>query len=70
MEELGKHAMEGFDPVFAAEARAGKYAFIVAGLNFGGGGKSIEHPVLALKGRREGGADGVRLSLLFSQRDQ
>ena len=50
IEELGKHAMEGVDPDFAAEVRGGKYAFIVSGLNFGGGGKSIEHPVLALKG--------------------
>ncbi len=50
MEELGKHAMEGVDPRFASEAAAGKYAFIVAGQNFGGGGKSIEHHVFAIKG--------------------
>ena len=50
VDELGRHAMEGVDPHFALEARSGKYAFVVAGSNFGGGGKSIEHPVLALKG--------------------
>jgi 3-isopropylmalate/(R)-2-methylmalate dehydratase small subunit len=50
MEELGKHAMEGADQNFAAEASSGKYAFIVAGRNFGGGGKSIEHPIFAIKG--------------------
>jgi 3-isopropylmalate/(R)-2-methylmalate dehydratase small subunit len=50
MEELSKHAMEGADPNFAAEAAAGKYSFIVAGRNFGGGGKSIEHPIFAIKG--------------------
>jgi 3-isopropylmalate/(R)-2-methylmalate dehydratase small subunit len=50
MEELGKHAMEGADPAFASQALAGKYSFIVAGRNFGGGGKSIEHPIFAIKG--------------------
>ncbi len=50
MEELGKHAMEGADQNFAAEASSGKYSFIVAGRNFGGGGKSIEHPIFAIKG--------------------
>ena len=49
-EELGKYVLEGADPKFAAEALAGKYSFIVAGHNFGGGGKSIEHPVFAIKG--------------------
>lgn len=49
-EELGKHALEGADPKFASEALSGKYAFVVAGRNFGGGGKSIEHPVFAIKG--------------------
>ena len=47
---LGKHAMEGADPNFAAEALSGKYSFIVAGRNFGGGGKTIEHPIIAIKG--------------------
>jgi 3-isopropylmalate/(R)-2-methylmalate dehydratase small subunit len=50
MEELGRHAMEGADPDFAAQALAGEYSFIVAGRNFGGGGKSIEHPIFAIKG--------------------
>jgi 3-isopropylmalate/(R)-2-methylmalate dehydratase small subunit len=50
MEELGKHAMEGADRNFAAEASSGKYSFIIAGRNFGGGGKSIEHPIFAIKG--------------------
>jgi 3-isopropylmalate/(R)-2-methylmalate dehydratase small subunit len=49
-EELGKYAMEGLDPSFSQEARSGKYQFIVAGRNFGGGGKSIEHPIIAVKG--------------------
>lgn len=49
-EELAKHAMEGVDPNFASEVRSGKYAFIIAGRNFGGGGKSIEHPIFAIKG--------------------
>lgn len=50
MEELGQHAMEGVDPNFAADALAGKYSFIIGGRNFGGGGKSIEHPIIAIKG--------------------
>jgi 3-isopropylmalate/(R)-2-methylmalate dehydratase small subunit len=50
MQELGKHAMEGADRDFAAEAASGKYSFIIAGRNFGGGGKSIEHPIFAIKG--------------------
>ena len=49
-DELGKHAMEGADASFAQHARDGKYHFIVAGKNFGGGGKSIEHPIIAVKG--------------------
>ncbi len=51
--ELGDWAMEGVDPAFAAAPggfRAGGYGIVVAGTNFGGGGKSIEHPVFALKG--------------------
>lgn len=52
MEELGKHAMEGVDKNFAAEAHSGKFSFIIAGRNFGGGGKSIEHPIIAIKGAR------------------
>jgi 3-isopropylmalate/(R)-2-methylmalate dehydratase small subunit len=49
-QELGKHAMEGVAPNFYSDVQAGKYHFIVAGRNFGGGGKSIEHPIFALKG--------------------
>jgi 3-isopropylmalate/(R)-2-methylmalate dehydratase small subunit len=37
-------------PDFAADALAGKYQVIVAGENFGGGGKSIEGPIFALRG--------------------
>jgi len=48
--ELGKYAMAGVDPQFAADAMGGKYSFIVGGRNFGGGGKSIEHPIYAIKG--------------------
>jgi len=47
---LGEHAMEGAEPLFAKAAKAGEYQFIVAGKNFGGGGKSIEHPIMSLKG--------------------
>ena len=50
MNELGKYAMDGADPTFAEKARAGEFAFIVGGRNFGGGGKSIEMPILAIKG--------------------
>lgn len=48
--ELGEHVMEGIDPNFAKHALAGRYKVIVAGKNFGGGGKSLEHPVFAIKG--------------------
>ena len=48
--ELGTHVMEEVDPSFAQEAAKGTYQFIVSGNNFGGGGKSIEHPVIAIKG--------------------
>ena len=44
--------MKGVDDSFAQQARDGKYAFIVAGKNFGGGGKSIEHPIIAVKGAK------------------
>ena len=42
--------MAGIDSNFAADAQAGKYSIIVAGHNFGGGGKSIEHPIYAIRG--------------------
>lgn len=51
--ELGDWAMEGVEPAFAAGPggfKAGGYSIVVAGTNFGGGGKSIEHPIFALKG--------------------
>jgi 3-isopropylmalate/(R)-2-methylmalate dehydratase small subunit len=51
-EEFGKHALEGADSTFASDALAGKYSIIVAGRNFGGGGKSIEHPIYAIKGAK------------------
>jgi 3-isopropylmalate/(R)-2-methylmalate dehydratase small subunit len=50
LEEMGKHAMEGVDPDFGPAALEGKYSIIVGGRNFGGGGKSIEHPIFAIKG--------------------
>ncbi len=37
-------------PDFAAAAVAGQYQIVVAGKNFGGGGKSIEGPIFALRG--------------------
>lgn len=51
--ELGQWAMEGTETDFKNVKNAFKdcgYTFIVAGENFGGGGKSIEHPVIAVKG--------------------
>lgn len=65
MEELGKHAMEGVDPNFAAAAAAGKYSFIIAGRNFGGGGKSIEHPVFAIRGAGIKAVIGESISRYF-----
>jgi 3-isopropylmalate/(R)-2-methylmalate dehydratase small subunit len=52
-DELGKWALEDADPDFKNNEFAlkkGGYSIVVAGTNFGGGGKSIEHPVIALKG--------------------
>lgn len=49
-EQLGKYALETVDPEFAEKARAGEYKIIVSGINFGGGAKSIEHPVYAVMG--------------------
>lgn len=52
-EELGKWAMEDADPAFADREgafRDGGYSIVVAGACFGGGGKSIEHPIYALRG--------------------
>lgn len=47
---LGQYALEGIDPEFAAKARSGEYNVVIGGINFGGGAKSIEHPVHALLG--------------------
>lgn len=49
-EELKRTAFADFDPSFAAKALAGEYGIVVAGRNFGGGGKTIEGPVFALRG--------------------
>ena len=49
-EELSKHAMSGLDETFAEKAMAGDYEIIIAGDSFGGGGKSIEHPIIAIRG--------------------
>ncbi len=44
--------MEGVDPAFQDENAFKNmgFTFVVAGSNFGGGGKSIEHPILGLMG--------------------
>jgi 3-isopropylmalate/(R)-2-methylmalate dehydratase small subunit len=48
--ELAKAAFADLDPSFSAKALAGEYGIVVAGVNFGGGGKTIEGPVFALRG--------------------
>lgn len=51
-QELSKWVMAGVSPEFEGEngfKRFG-YSFIVAGSNFGGGGKTIEHPIRGLMG--------------------
>jgi 3-isopropylmalate/(R)-2-methylmalate dehydratase small subunit len=48
--ELAKAAFADLDPAFAGKAVAGEYGIVVAGQNFGGGGKTIEGPVFALRG--------------------
>lgn len=48
--ELRKHALSGLDEEFAERALAGEFEIVVAGDSFGGGGKSIEHPIIALRG--------------------
>jgi 3-isopropylmalate/(R)-2-methylmalate dehydratase small subunit len=44
--------MAGVDPAFDGENafKERSYTFVVAGSNFGGGGKSIEHPILGMVG--------------------
>jgi 3-isopropylmalate/(R)-2-methylmalate dehydratase small subunit len=58
--ELAQAAFADLDPGFAAKALAGEYGIVVAGRNFGGGGKTIEGPVFALRGA------GVRLVIADS----
>jgi 3-isopropylmalate/(R)-2-methylmalate dehydratase small subunit len=48
--ELARTAFADMDPGFADKALAGEYGIVVAGRNFGGGGKTIEGPVFALRG--------------------
>jgi 3-isopropylmalate/(R)-2-methylmalate dehydratase small subunit len=51
--ELGKWAFEGVDPAFKNVAWGFKnkgYDVVIAGKDFGGGGKSIEHPIVAMQG--------------------
>ena len=48
--ELAKAAFADLDPSFSAKALAGEYGIVVAGVNFGGGGKTVEGPVFALRG--------------------
>jgi 3-isopropylmalate/(R)-2-methylmalate dehydratase small subunit len=51
-EENSKWVMAGVAPEFEGEGsfKSHGYAFIVAGSNFAGGGKSIEHPITGLMG--------------------
>lgn len=48
--DLARAAFADLDPSFAAKAQAGEYSIVVAGRNFGGGGKTVEGPVFALRG--------------------
>ena len=51
--DLGRWALEKVDPEFADVENGFKnsgYSIVVAGKNFGGGGKSIEHPIISLIG--------------------
>jgi 3-isopropylmalate/(R)-2-methylmalate dehydratase small subunit len=48
--ELAKAAFADLDPSFSVKALAGEFAIVVAGVNFGGGGKTVEGPVFALRG--------------------
>lgn len=58
--DLAKAAFADLDPAFSAKALAGEYGIVVAGCNFGGGGKTIEGPVFALRGA------GIRLVIADS----
>ncbi len=62
-EEMGKWVFEGADPSvkdLPGGFRNKGYTIVVAGRDFGGGGKSIEHPIVAMQGA------GVRLILAES----
>jgi 3-isopropylmalate/(R)-2-methylmalate dehydratase small subunit len=48
--ELARAAFADLDPAFSEKALAGQYPILVAGHNFGGGGKTVEGPVFALRG--------------------
>lgn len=58
--ELALATFADIHPGFAEKAVAGEYPIVVAGHNFGGGGKTIEGPVFALRG------SGVRLVIAES----
>jgi 3-isopropylmalate/(R)-2-methylmalate dehydratase small subunit len=53
--ELALTTFADIHPGFAEKAIAGEYRIVIAGHNFGGGGKTIEGPVFALRG------SGIRL---------
>lgn len=48
--ELARAAFADLDPEFAPKSLAGEYSIVIAGHNFGGGGKTVEGPVFALRG--------------------
>lgn len=58
--ELAQAAFADLDPAFSKKAQAGEYGIVVAGVNFGGGGKTVEGPVFALRGA------GIRLVIADS----
>lgn len=49
-DELARAAFADLDPEFAGKANKGEYGIVVAGENFGGGGKTVEGPIFALRG--------------------
>ncbi len=62
-EELSQWVMEEMEERFVDVPNAFKnegYSFIVAGTNFGGGGKSVEHPIMGVK------AAGIKIVLAES----
>ena len=61
--EMSKWVFEGADPAvkdIPGGFKSKGYTIIVAGEDFGGGGKSIEHPIVAMQGA------GIRLLLAES----